>query len=211
MATLPFIDELADPQNEVTPTPEEAISEAMRQAAMETRVSLPATVIRYDFEKQLADVQPDFKRKYQDGEVVDAPIIYNVPVKHQRAGDAIMHVPVKAGHKVWLNFADRSLEKWLSTGSASDPEDTRAHHLSDAVAYPGGYPFSDPSHVNNGDDIIIRNAVLEFRIKPNGRLQILNGSNELIRIMEDWITADIVGDHGALFGIRNRLRTFLVK
>lgn len=209
--TIPFIDEQEDPQNEVTPTPSEALSEAMRQQILEVRVAVPATVVRYDHKKQLADVQPDFKRKYQDGQVADPPIIYNVPVKHPRAGASFIHLPLKPGHKVWLSFADRSLESWLSNGEAADPQDTRAHHISDAAAYPGGYPFSDAAPVNNGDDVIIKNDELEFRIKPNGRLQVLNGSDELVRILEDWMTADINGSHPFKLRVRERLRTFLVK
>lgn len=209
--TAPFIEEEEDQQNEVTPTPEEAIGEAMRQNALEMRVSCPGTVIRYDHKKQLVDVRPDFKRKYQDGVVADAPIIYNVPVKHPRAGVAYIHMPLKPGHKVELTFSDRSLDKWLSNGEAADPEDTRSHHISDATAYPGCYPFSDAADVNNGNDLIVKNDNIEFRIKPNGRLQILNQGQELIRVIEDWMSRHLAGDHSGLYRVRTRLRTFLVK
>lgn len=207
-----FIDEEDRPQEQgATPTLTEVFKQAMDAMASELRVSMPGTIIRYDHKKQLADVKPDFKRKYKDGKVEDAPLIYNVPVKHPRAGDAFIHMPLAKGHKVVLQFSDRSLEKWLSAGKEHDPEDTRKHHMSDAFAYPGGYPFSDTASVANGQDLIMKNKDLEVRIKKNGHIQVFNSRYELMKVLEEWITCDISGSHNWLIRIREKLRTFLEK
>ncbi len=85
------------------------------------------------------------------------------------------------------------------------------HHMSDAIALPGCYPFSNPAPVNNGTDVILKNADTEFRIKPNGHLQILNKHHELLRILDEWITLEMVGAHHMLGRVRAKLRTFLEK
>ena len=193
MAEFKFIEEQEVAQEKVTPSPTEVFKRAMRGMAMEMRVSMPAEVTRYDHKKQLVDVQPYFKRRYKDGKVEDAPVIYNVPVGFLRANGAWISVPLEKGDSVWLIFADRSLEKWLSSGESGDPQDTRIHDMSDAIAYPGVYPFSDPAPINNPKDLIIRNAdkegknFVEFRVKKNNHLQILNKSDELLKVLDDLV------------------------
>lgn len=210
MGLLDFLKEVAKPQRDVTPTTSNVIGEALRGLSGSIRVGIPATIVTYDFKKQMATVQPSIKRKGKTGKVSSLPPIYNVPVNHFRSGRTIIHVPLKAGDCVWLQFADRSLDKWLTNGGEVDPEDCRMHHLSDAVAYPGCYPFSASADVANGDDIIIKNGGgCEMRIKPNGHLQVLNNGEELMKILADWIDADIAGAHTFLIEVRQRLRTFL--
>jgi len=176
-----------------TPSWAEVIKQSCEKSAYDLRVCVPAIIIKYDKDKMLADVRPQFKKKYSDGSVVSAPIIYNVPVAHPRAGKAYIHLPLKKDDQVTLWIADRSLEKWLTSGGEVDPEDVRKHQISDAIAYPGCYPFNDTVPVDNGDDIIIRNGNdgggrTEFRIKPNGHIQVQNSTNELIKVLNDILT-----------------------
>lgn len=200
----------------------EAIKSCVDASMAEMRVCLPATVIEYDHTTQKCSAQPDFKRNY-GGSIVEMPIIYNIPVQWPRAGAAFVHLPLKKGHKVTLSFSDRSLEKWLSNGQKNDPEDPRNHHLSDALAYPGGYPFSDAANVTNGDDIIIKHGeTTEWRIKENGHFQIFNSQHEFMKklsdIMQDLSEAVIYTCNGPQrlfhFSLRRdmqMLKTFLEK
>lgn len=212
---LEFLEEPEEGKEEAPPSLAEAIRRAISSATMELRVAMPGKVVRYDKEKQVVDVQPVFKRKYKDGSVTDPPVIYSVPVAFPRAGDAFIALPLKPGHSVLLIFSDRSLEKWSSAGDLHEPEDTRTHDISDAVAYPGTYPGSSPVPVNNDDDIIISNGKgegrTEMRIKPNGHFQIINKNFEFLKILDEWIRADIVGAHQALLATRRKLKTFVEK
>ena len=186
---LEFINEKENPQGEATPTMANVIKQARKAGAVDLRVSMPAEVVKYDHVKQKVDVKPLLKKKYNDGSVVEQPVIYNVPVGHPRAGEAFVHMPIKKGHYVWLIFGDKSLDKWLSTGGNVDPEDVRSHHISDAVAYPGVYPFSDPAAVQNGDDIIISNKTTHIFVKPNNHFQVKNAGEELVEILCDFVRA----------------------
>ena len=225
MSLFDFIKEIRNPQRAATPTMSKIMDQATDKMAYDLKVAAPAIVIRYDKDKMLADVRPQFKKKYLDGEILSSPIIYNVPVIQPRAGGAYIHLPIKKGHQVMLVWADRSLEKWLTSGGEVDPEDKRKHHISDAVAYPGGYPFNDTVAVDNGDDVIIRNGNegggrCEVRVKPNNHIQVQNSTNELVKVLTDILkhireakTITGVGlqrlQHPLFVNDERRLRTFL--
>lgn len=155
-----------------TPSFEQVIKQAIDLAVTELRVSLPGIVQRYDAQKQQADVQPVIMKKYTNGNVVKLPVITNVPVAHPRAGKTIIHVPIHVGDVVQLVFADRSLDRWLSEGGVVDPLEGRKHNLSDAVAYPGGYPFNDPVAIGDPDAVTIKNENAEVLVKADGTVSI---------------------------------------
>jgi len=192
MVDIPFISEVREPQKEATPTLAKNMKQTSEAAALNLWVHLPGEIVRYDSSKMLADVQPQFKRKYKDGTVTDMPIIYNVPVAHPRAGSAFIHLPLKKGDNVLLMIADRSMEKWLSSGGKVDTEDARNHDLSDAIAYPGLYPFNNNVPVSNGDDIIIRNegeggGWCEVLVKGNNHIQVKNNGQELVSVLNEML------------------------
>lgn len=187
---LGFIKEKRSPQDSATPTLSEVLKEAMEGHTAGIHVALPAEVLKYDKDKQTVDVQPQLKKKYNDGKTAERPAIYNVPVVFPRAGKAFIAMPIKKGHNVLLIFIDRSMDKWKTNGGKVDPDDTRKHHATDAVAIPGLYPFSDPVGIHNDDDIIVKNEggnFVEFRIKKNGHLQVINKTDELIKVLSDLI------------------------
>lgn len=176
-------------QELVTQSQPNVIKTALTSLEEKIHVAMPARIESYDYKTQKAVVKPLFRRKFRDGKEVSLPVIHNVPVACPRAGKAFIHMPLKRGDKVLLIFADRSLDKWLSTGGDIEPADARMHDLSDAVAYPGLYPFNDTANVTNGDDIVIRNGNTIMHIKANNHLQVINGTTELIKTMCDFIRA----------------------
>lgn len=222
-----FFEEEAKPQDDVPPTLAALMKRVMKNSAQEMRVSMPAKVIKYNRAKNMVDVKPFFKRKYADGTVADSPVIYNVPVHFPRAGKSFISMPIKKDHVVTLLFADRSMSKWLSNGEEAEPDDTRTHHMSDAYAIPGGYPFSDPAKINNSNDVIIKNEndgsnYTEIRVKENGHIQFLNKTDELVKVLNDMLTAlrqakvyTSTGPqklrHSKFTSVQNRLKTFLQK
>lgn len=158
-----------------TPELEQVLRDAMEARLVELHTSLPAEVVEYDSEKQCATVRACIKRKYPDDRVVELPVIQRVPVWHPRVGKAVIHLPVKPGAVGWLHFSERSIEVWLEKGGCQDPLDPRKHSLSDAVFYPGGYPFTDPATVGDDDAIEIRNGdgtPVELRIRDDGKVSI---------------------------------------
>ncbi len=222
---IPFLPETkSPPQEQTTPTLGDVIKEAMRTVGDEMRVCLPAKVLSYDHKTQKAKVQPQMRRQYRDGATDEMPPVYEVPVAHPRAGSAIVHMPIKVGDNVMLVFADRSMDKWLVNGETLTPDDERQHHLTDAIAYPGLYPFSDSENVANPDDLILKNSEgdskMEIRLTPTDQVQFLNKGDELVLVLDDLLTAlreavvyssagPLLLRHSKFDSLQTRLRRFL--
>lgn len=167
----------------------DALKKILDSHAQELRVSMPAIVEKYDYKKQTVDVRPVFQRQNLDGQVADMPIIRNVPVAFPRAGNSFLVFPIEKGHYVLLIFADRSLDKFLSNGGKSSPDDSRTHDVTDAIAFAGCYPKTEAIGLANATDLIIKHSdsanenFLEFRLKKNGHFQALNNQYELLKVL----------------------------
>lgn len=139
-------------------------------------VCMPAAVVTYDSTTRRAVVQPLLKRKYA-GKVdpVTLPRISNVPILQPRTATAQVRLPVAEGDIVTLMFTDRALDKWLQgNGSARDPERTRAHDMTDAVAILGGpWPDrSEPVTDTEPTDLSIKYNNAEIVIESDGTVRI---------------------------------------
>jgi len=140
---------------------------------------LPGRIEEYDAAQQRVSVKPLVKRLTltENGEELleELPIIPDVPLAFPRSMEFFMTFPIKKGDLVMLSFAERSLDNWLaSDGEDISPDEFRMHDLTDAVAYPGLYPFKraikDISQVNMvmGKD----QGGLQVHITPDGKMQI---------------------------------------
>lgn len=146
----------------------EPLLAAVERVMSELHVCLPGRVERYDFETQRAEVKPLLRRSYADGETDDMPVIAGVPVVFPRSGGASLTMPVNRGDGVLLVFADRSIDRWLAQGGEVTPDDRRKHDISDCIAVPGLYAFSETSPQDNNDDVLLQYDGSEVRLQPGG-------------------------------------------
>lgn len=172
----------------------------------ELHTCMPAKVVKVDVAAAKCDVQPLLKRTYGDETTVKLPVITNVPISFYRAGKSFISLPVHVGDIVELRFAERSLDIWLEKGGEVDPLDPRKFDLSDAIAYPGVYPYNDPPAGATANDIIIKNDQTVFTIKPDGNL-IVNSSNS-IELLSNLIK--LTGDSDAI-ALASKVMTELQK
>lgn len=156
---------MAKDESPITPSLARMIKDAIESRVTEIHTGMPAIIETFDPSTCMASVVPQLQRKYSNGEIVDLPIIQNVPVQFPRGGGAVIEFDLQKGDPVWLLFSERSLDIWLSKGGKVDPKDPRKHALSDAVALPGVYPKNMPV-----DDALIRMA-----FKKDGSLKVSNG------------------------------------
>jgi len=105
------------------------------------RVALPCIVQSFDASKQTCTAQPTLKAKLTnyDGTVnlVDYPLLVDVPVQFPSAGGVTMTFPVKAGDECLVIFADRCIDFWWQNGGIQETIDPRKHHLADGIAILG--------------------------------------------------------------------------
>lgn len=114
----------------------------------------PGQVKAYDPATQTAHVQPMLKRVItaEDGTHTyeSLPLLPFLPVVFPRGGGYAMTLPLAVGDYVWVNCSDAAMSEWLATGQESEPWDTRRHHLSGGVCFPGCYP--DPKPLSSADN-----------------------------------------------------------
>jgi hypothetical protein len=163
-----------------------AIKQWVADHTRDMRVMLPARVLTYYPATQSADVQPVLLTTILGQPPALLPPVRGVPVIFQRTAKTYFVLPLAAGDMVTLFFSDSSLDIFLTGASAQnvDPLDTRAHNLTDAVAYPGLYPFGEaiaPAAGVNATDLVMGRICAagkaEVRIGPDGTITITNGAN----------------------------------
>ena len=126
------------------PSVAEALGSFVANRLAEINTQIIARVESYDSSTQRCSAQPLIKRGVIDeaGErsAELLPIVTEVPVRWPGAGSAYSDtIPLSKGDLVWLEFTQGSLDRWIGTGSRSepvDPEDDRRFALTDAVATP---------------------------------------------------------------------------
>ena len=129
--------------------------------------AIPARVVRYNESEQTVDVEIPFK-DVQDIDGKDDlqesgyPELPDVPIVFQRAGNWSITFPLNPGDNVLLIFAQRSIDDWYNTdGSVTvEPQDIRAHDISDAFAIPG--PPTNKTQLDgaatSGTNLILRHT-----------------------------------------------------
>jgi hypothetical protein len=137
------------PQND-TPTLADVILTGIRTGLRNTAVSLPGTVQSYDAASQTCSVKPGVNRMIPSFDDPDQdvseelPTLQDVPVCWLVGRGIQVKAELQPGDTVLLIAMDRDISGWLRTGVHQDPDDTRIHSWSSAVAIPGLVPSSSP-------------------------------------------------------------------
>lgn len=137
----------------------QAIVDLVRGEISGIHTSAPGVIISYDAGR--ATVQPSIKYKVEDGRVLDAPLIVNVPVYFPGVEGRSITFPVKPGDHCWLMFAERSIDDWLLGGESDDP---RKYDLTDCSAFVG----MQQARTHSNDAIEINHGNCKFSIPENG-------------------------------------------
>jgi len=169
-----------------------AVKKAITFSLTDVNTCLPGRIEKYDYAKQKADVKPLIKKLYVDGTTEALPVIVNVPVVWPRGGGGSLTFPLEKGDGVLLVFSQRSLDTWLSKGGDTGPGDPRKFDLSDAIAIPGLFPFSE-----TGDAVDNTNCRLTFKggtlkIDNTGKIAFGNTSQELLDLFDQLIDALVI-------------------
>lgn len=184
-----------------TPTMAQVLQDAFEGRLCNLHTAMPGRILSYDASKQTAKIQPELKRKFRDGSVLDIPVISDVPVVMPRAGKAFISLPLKPGDQVLLIFAERSLDTWKVSGGSVDPTtESRKHDFSDAFAIPGGYPESNPAEMS-ADDVLIVNDKSRAVLKPGGKFLFEKvGGDEILDLLVETICLISTTTTNTVFG-----------
>lgn len=120
----------------------------------EVNTLLPGKIVSIDINKCKATVKPLIKKRFTNGQVLAIEPIPNVPVIFQRTKNGHSYIPIEKGDFCLLGFMQRSIDNWVSSGGDIDPDDNRKFDLSDCIALPGLFPFTEnfvPSATNSAE------------------------------------------------------------
>lgn len=175
-----------------TPNLDQIILMGVESRLLDLHTCLPGIVEKYNKTKNTIDVTPSLKRKYETGEIVNLPVIMNVPIAFPRGGNFSLTYPIKKGDSVILIFSERSLDVWKKSGGIVDPQNPRKFNITDAFAIPGGYPENNP--INDASDVAIRikNKDALFEITEDAKFKIQKiGGDDFLKLMSDTLQAII--------------------
>jgi hypothetical protein len=168
-----------------TPTLSQVLDDTIEARLARAHTMLPGKVTKVDVAAGKCDVQPLIQRQGADGTPVTLPVIPNCPITFYRAsgGKAAVYLPVAVGDYVEIRFCERSLDVWLSKGGTVDPADKRKHNLSDAVVYPGLYPFTEPPIGADPTKLVIVNDKAKIEMTPDGKFKLQGVSDEVLDLV----------------------------
>jgi hypothetical protein len=164
----------------LTPQQTDLLRAAIDQELVELHTCLPGRIESYDESTGLAQVKPLLMRKLVGkAQPVEMQVISGVPVWQPRSGNAFVKLPIAAGTLCMLIFAERSLDRWLSSdGGPTDPGMPMKHHINDAIAVPGLYPKSSPVPANGAaGSVEMANGTTYIEITSGGKVKINSTGN----------------------------------
>lgn len=170
-------------------TPTDIFRQAINSQISNIHTCLPGRIVSYDFSVQKATVKPLLSKRYKDDTIQSIPEIPNVPVIFPRSSSFSMHWPLNPGDLVLLLFSERSLDQWLNSGGEIAPLDPRKFDLSDAIAIPGLYPFSETSPAEDNDNFIIQIGSSKMKISQDGTYCFHGATEELMGIIDELFDA----------------------
>jgi len=121
----------------------DVLDAAIYSNKIETNTALPGTVVKYNIEKQTAQVEIAINR-IVNGNPSPYPILDDVPVIFSRNKKHGLTFPLESGDGVLLIFNQRNLDTFLAVGKGNVPNDGRMFSINDAVAIPGFFSSLSP-------------------------------------------------------------------
>ena len=160
--------------NERSPDMLQIIKDAIRGELANLWTSLPCEVESYDHDAVTVTAQPTIKIPVRNVEgkveLVQLPLLMDVPVMFPCAGGFTITHPIKKGDECFVSFASRNIDLWWQSGGVQSPFDTRKHDLSDGFAF--FRPQSQAKKISSisTTDLEIRNDenTCKIQITPGG-------------------------------------------
>jgi hypothetical protein len=141
----------------------------------------------YDASTGTATIQPLYK-PIQNGQPVDMPELYEVPIEMPRTASAGLTFPIPAGTKVRLTPNMRSMENY-DTENDGSPSDGRSFSLADMRAtLIGGDSLSEPMKGVDSENTHLRfDAEGKFGMKgsPDGKVRIDGAQGNIYELIAD--------------------------
>ncbi len=186
--------------NSLRPAIERVVSSLLESV----HTHIPAVVNSFSAADCTVDATPSIKMLFDDGSVFDFPKIYNIPVAFMRTKHAAIYCKLNEGDSVILAFSESSLDEWLTKGKGATPTDPRRFSLTDAFAFPGGFPIGQGKQITDEDSLCLTYGSQTVKIKKSGDIEIGTGVMQAV-VTEAFLnhTHSVTVDPGTHQGITN--------
>lgn len=175
--------------------PVDALLQLVRAQLLDVNTCLPGVIVSYEGGR--ARVKPSVNKLFEDGSVVEYPIIPNARVLWPTFGGAGVKGPVRPGDPCLLVFAQQATD---------NSDDRRQFDLQDCFAVMCSVtgPLADDS---NNDDLILFNGAASIKLKASGEIEV-NGNvtnNGTITATENITAPVVIGTTNVTFGGKSGL------
>ena len=185
--------------SERSPDMLQIIKDAIRGELANLWTSLPCIVDSYDSNAVTVVVQPTIKipvKKINGSvELVQLPLLMDVPVMFPCAGGFTITHPINVGDECFVSFASRNIDIWWQSGGVQNPFDTRKHDLSDGFAF--FRPQSQANKIENisTTDLEIRNDAntCNIQFSPAGEIHFIGTKSVFHHPVEMQQTLQVAG------------------
>lgn len=176
--------------------PEESLRLAMESQQAQIWTALPGIVAAVNLAAQTLSVQPTVQGSVAspDGakQLVNLPLLVDVPIVWPRAGGFALTFPITAGDEVLVVFASRCIDSWWQSGDIGVPAEARMHDLSDGFAILA--PTSQPKKLSgvSSTNVQLRDeaGTTYVEITPDGKARVVAAT----QIDVEAPTVNITGD-----------------
>lgn len=176
--------------------PEESLRLAMESQQAQIWTALPGVVVAVNLAAQTLSVQPTVQGSVAspDGakQLVNLPLLVDVPIVWPRAGGFALTFPIAAGDEVLVVFASRCIDSWWQSGGIGAPAEARMHDLSDGFAILA--PTSQPKKLSgvSSTNVQLRDeaGTTYVEITPDGKARVVAAT----QIDVEAPTVNITGD-----------------
>lgn len=159
--------------------PEESLRLAMESQQAQIWTALPGVVAAVNLAAQTLSVQPTVQGSVAspDGakQLVNLPLLVDVPIVWPRAGGFALTFPIAAGDEVLVVFASRCIDSWWQSGGIGAPAEARMHDLSDGFAILA--PTSQPKKLSgvSSTNVQLRDeaGTTYVEITPDGKARVV--------------------------------------
>ena len=100
-------------------------------------------IAAFNAAKNTVEVEIQSRRQMADGEVIDFPLLTDVPVFILSGGASHVSMPIEVDDPCIVLFNDRDIDTWWLSGKKDVPNSNRAHSIADGIALVGIRPQSD--------------------------------------------------------------------
>lgn len=128
-----------------TPSGSEVRQAAIKASLGNLHTAFVAEFVSYNASTGLAEIQPSIHIVNRDtGDTAPRAIIPNVPVMFPQGNGVGIRWEPQAGDKCFCIVNERSIDRWIDSGSCEDPQTIRRHDMTDALCFPFATEANSP-------------------------------------------------------------------